>query len=155
MRLPRLDPSRRRKLVVAAVALFLVNFLLFDILPLFSKKPTWEEVAKTINEVSRTTMPKTQPDGTVLLEVRPDNPWEFTYRYKVDGEAAEVARDPETREVFAKLMREQHEKLHRESETQSMGLIRRLGITCIHRYEDAAGGLVLEVKVGPKATEGK
>ena len=155
MRLPQIDPARRRKLIIAAVALFLVNFLLFDILPLFIRKPKWEEIARTINEVSRTTMPKTQPDGTVLLEVRPDNPWEFTYRYKVDGEAAEVAREPETREVFGKLMREQHERLYRESETPSMGMIRRLGITCIHRYEDAEGGLVLEVKVGPKAPEGK
>lgn len=155
MKLPRIDPARRRKLLIAAGALFLLNFLLFDILPLFTKKPSWEEVAKTIEEVSRTTLPKAQPDGTVMLEVRPSNPWEFTYRHKVDDEVASAARDPETREVFAKLMREQHEGLYRESGTQSMGMIRRLGITCIHRYEDAKGGLVLEVRVGPKAPEGK
>ena len=155
MRLPQLDPAKRRKLIVAAVALFLLNLVFFDILPIFTRKPKWEEVAKTINEVSRTTMPKTLPDGTVLLEVRPDNPWEFTYRYTVDDEAAEAGQNPETRDVFARLMREEHERVYRESQTSSMQMIRRLGITCIHRFEDAKGQLVLEIRVDPKVLEGK
>ncbi len=155
MRLPKFDPTTKRRFIIAAVGLFLVNLVIFDILPIFAKKPSWETIAKTINEVSRTTMPKKLPDGTLLLEVRPDNPWEFTYRYTLDDEAVEVGKNPETREVFATLMREQHEKLYRESETQSMRLIRQLRITCIHRYEDTKGERVVEIKVEPTVLERK
>lgn len=151
----QLDSPNRRKLLIAVIAIFLLYPLVSNLLPLFARNPSWEEIAKAINEVNRATMPKKLPDGTVLLEVRPDNPWEFTYRYTVDEETAEAARDPETREVFASLMRQQHEKLYRESETSSMTLIRRLRITCIHRYEDAKGGVVLELRTDPKVLEGK
>ena len=137
------------------IAIFLLYPLISNLLPLFAKKPSWDEVAKAVSEASRTTMPKKLPDGTVLLEVRPDNPWELTYRYTVDEEAAETARDPETREVFAALMRKEHERLYRESETSSIAMIRRLRITCIHRYEDAQGGVILELRTDPKMLEGK
>jgi hypothetical protein len=151
----KLDPANRRKLLIAVIAIFLLYPFISNLLPLFAKRPSWEEIAKTIHEVNRTMMPKTLQDGTILLEVRPDKPWEFTYRYTVDEETAETARNPETREAFATLMRQQHERIYRESETSSMQQIRRLRITCIHRYEDVKAGTVLELRVEPRVLEGK
>lgn len=149
MKLPQLDPAKRRKLVYLAFGIFALNLLVFDILPTFDRKPSWDEVAATLTEVSRTTLPK-QVGDTTLVEIRPGKPWEFNYRYIVDEETTRVARDPETREAFASVLQRQHEDKYRDSTTSSMALIRKLRITCIHRFEDKAGGLVIEVRVGPE-----
>lgn len=149
MKFPQLDAAKRRKIVYVAIGLFVFNFLYFDILPLFQRKPEWTEVAATITEVSRTTLPK-QVGETTLVEIRPGKPWEFNYRYTVDEETAQVARDPETRATFATLLQKQHEDKYRDSNTNSMALIRKLHITCIHRFEDKAGDLVIELRVGPE-----
>ena len=149
MKLPQLDPAKRRRLVYVAFGLFALNLLVFDILPLSQRRPEWSEVAATITEVSRTTLPK-QVGGSTLMEIRPGNAWEFNYRYVVDDETARCARDPETREAFATLLQRQHEDKYRDSTTSSMDLIRKLRITCIHRFEDQAGALVIELKVGPE-----
>jgi len=150
MRHSQLSPLARRGIAWAAVALVVAGCVVLCVLPTSGRAPDWDEVSATITEVSRTTLPK-QVGGTTLVEIRPGKPWEFNYRYVVDEETAETARDPATRETFAALMRRQHEDKYRDSTTQSMALIRRLGITCIHRYEDAKGGLVTEVRVGPEA----
>lgn len=150
MKLPQINPALRRRLIYAAAGLFLLNFLVFDLLPIFRSRPEWSEVAATITEVSRTTLPK-QVGATTLVEIRPGKPWEFDYRYTVDDETAQCARDPQTRAAFASLLQRQHEDKYRDSTTSSMALIRRLGITCIHRFEDNAGDLVIEIKVGPEA----
>lgn len=150
MKLPQINPAIRRRILYVAIGLFVFNFLFFDILPLFQRKPEWTEVAATITEVSRTTLPR-QVGETTLVEIHPGKPWEFNYRYIVDEETAQVARDPGTRATFATLLQKQHEDKYRDSTTNSMALIRRLGITCIHRFEDKDGHLVIEVRVGPDA----
>lgn len=150
MQLSSPSPLARRVIAYGAVGLVVLGCVVLCFLPTFGHKPSWEEVSATITQVSRSTLPK-QVGGATLVEIRPGKPWEFNYRYVVDEETAETARDPAIRETFAALMRRQHEDKYRDSTTQSMALIRRLGITCIHRYEDAKGGLVIEVRVGPEA----
>jgi hypothetical protein len=152
MKFPQLDPAKRKKIVYWAIGLFVFNFLIFDILPIFQRKPEWSEIAATITQVSQTTLPK-QVGDTTLVEIRPSKPWEFTYRYIIDAESAQVARDPQTRETFASLLRKQLEDKYRDSTTNSMGLIRKLRITCIHRYEDGAGDFVIDIKIEPKVLE--
>jgi hypothetical protein len=47
-------------------------------------------------------------------------------------------------------MRKELEDKYRDSTTNSMGLIRKLRITCIHRYEDGSGDFVIDIKIEPK-----
>ena len=77
MKFPQIDPAKRKKIVYWAIGLFVFNFLIFDILPIFQRKPEWSEIAATITQVSQTTLPK-QVGDTTLVEIRPSKPWEFT-----------------------------------------------------------------------------
>lgn len=149
MKFPQLDPAKRRKIIYVAVGLFVFNFLFFDILPLFKRKPDWSEVAAAITQASQATLPR-KMDGSTLVEIRPGDPWELTWRYVISDEVIEDINDPEVRPVFENLLRRQVETSYRESKTNSMTMIRDLGITCIHRWEDKDGKLVTEIRTGPK-----
>jgi len=149
MKFPQISPALGRIIGCVAAGLVAFYFILPHILPVSEHKPSWEEVSAAITEASRTMLPKRTGD-TTLVEIRPGRPWELNYRYVIDDESARTARDPEVREAFARLLRRQLETNRRESTTNSMAMIRKLGIKCIHRYEDSAGQIVIELTVGPE-----